>query len=234
MNRPADVAEAKARLAALGFSWLPLVDTTVDELTIQTIKLFQAIKNGTDRIDGPQGNDGRIDVGGSTHRWLAARNAPRWMRLPTGSRADGYVKIVDGDRHDFGTDWLAAAIAGAGAAYRTHLDSHPGAAVLTINDASLPRGGPTDDHGGHETGLMADILLPRLDGRAGGGVVWESPTYDRAAMRAILRAFADQDATGFVLFNDPTLVADGLCRSYAGHDDHAHLRIVPPALGEPA
>jgi hypothetical protein len=229
-NAEPDVRAVKARLIDLGFDWLK-ADAAMGPETVRAIQLFQAIKNGFDRVINVK-NDGRIDPGGFTHRWLEAVNAPRWVRMPPGSAADGYIndEVADAsDNHDFGTDWLADTLRATGARYRdAHLKANPKASLLRINDASMPRGGDTPDHAGHETGLVCDVILPRRDGRAGGIRVGNEAVYDRSAMRAMIVAFLAQPLADRVLLSDPVLEAEKLCRSAAGHDNHAHWEIRPP------
>jgi hypothetical protein len=230
VNNPDDVRAVKKRLIELGFDWLT-PDHQAGPETVQVIKLFQAIKNGFNRVSDPR-NDGRIDVGGDTLKWLQAVNAPRWQQMPAGSKAEGYVndEIADtSDHHDFGTSWLADTLRDTGKTYKAdYLNSHSKAAVLTINDTSLPRGGDTPMHATHETGLACDIRLPRKDGKV-GGITVQSNSYDRNAMRAMLKAFWKQKRASRVLLSDQVLVAEGLCIAAAGHDNHAHFEIKPPA-----
>ncbi len=231
-NHPNDVIAVKNRLIALGFDWLAPATATVGPLTVKTIMLFQAIKNGLDVVNHVK-NDGLVTVNGPTHKWLEASNAPQWQQMPLGSKAEGYFnsEVADAsDNHDFGTAWLAATIHATGAAYRDHyLAAHPNAALLTVNDASRPQGGDTPDHHGHETGLVCDIRLPHKDGTAAGGIeTTDLAVYDRNAMRAMLVAFRAQPLADRIFLNDDKLIAEGLCRPLAGHDDHAHLEIIPP------
>lgn len=236
-NRPEDVRAVKQRLRQLGFTWISET-TAMDDSGIAAIRLFQAIKNGLHRVEHPR-NDGRIDRGGSTHRWLEALNAPRWQVMPRGSREAGFLNyelLDETDQHDYGTSWMAETIIAAGAAYRdAHLSAHPAASLLTINDVSLPRGGNTPHHSTHETGLDCDCRLPRTDG-ASGGITWNlrgtmqpNPLYDREAARAMLRAIQRQPLWHRTLFNDPALIAEGLCIAAPGHDDHIHFEVRPPA-----
>lgn len=226
-NRPEDVVTVKRRLIELGFDWLA-PDAVIGPVTINAIRLFQAMKNGFDVLARPH-NDGRVDAGGQTLMWLNAVNAPRWVRLT--ERGDGFVntEILDaGDTHDFGSSWLDETLVAAGRRYRERwLDANPGAAPLTINDASMPRGGDTPNHTGHETGLVCDVRLPRRTGGA-GGITTASPQYDRDAMRAQILAFLDQDLADKVLLIDEELNSEGICRPASGHDNHAHFEIRPP------
>lgn len=229
-NKPDDFRAVKTRLIELGFDWLAAegVIDQVDQLTIDTIKLFQTIKTGLNTITG----DGRVDVNGDTLKWLQASNAPRWQTMPAGSRAEGFVndELADhSDHHDFGTNWLADTLRGAGAKYKADfLSLHPSAAVLSINDTSLPRGGPTRAHATHQSGLASDIRLPHKDGNVGGITVGQT-AYDRSAMRAMLNAFLAQPLARRVLLNDSVLRAEGLCSFADGHENHGHFEVKPPA-----
>lgn len=231
VNNSDDVRAVKTRLIELGFDWLATAGQIdqVDQLTVKTIKLFQTIKAGLNQITG----DGRVDVNGDTLRWLQAVNAPRWLMMPAGSNAEGFVntELADhSDQHDFGTNWLADTLRAAGAKYRADfMNSHPTAPPLSINDTSLPQGGFTSAHATHQSGLASDIRLPRKDGGVGGGITVSSSAYDRNAMRAMLRAFRAQPLSLRVLLNDDVLRGEGLCSFAPGHDNHGHIEVRPPA-----
>lgn len=225
-NRNEDVRALKEHLVDLGFDWLT-VNETVDDALRRVINLVQSMRAGRNSLRG----DGRVDVPGPTYEWLRAANAPRWQIMPQGDRADGFFnfELTDPtDDHEFGAAWMADTIREAGAWYRDrYLGNQPDAALLTINDVSLPRGGNTPDHSGHETGLACDLRLPRQDGTAPGETTYRHPQYDRDAMRAMLRAVRAQPKVTRILFNDAALIREGLCQRSAGHDDHAHFEIAP-------
>jgi hypothetical protein len=231
-NAPEEVRLVRRRLHELGFEWLDDSTKADDDLT-ETIRLFQAIKSSASVVAG---QDGRIDPGAITHRWLQARNSPRWMKIVESPGDTGWEKLIDGDRHDFGTNWLQDVIVTAGVRYsEAHLSSHTHTAKIVVNDISRPRGGDTTEHEGHETGLMSDLRLPRKDGGS-GGITWqEKSEYDQVATRAMLEAFRDAFAEhklagSLVFFNDPALIIEGLCRRAKKHDNHMHVQIVAPAL----
>ena len=234
-NNAEDVYAVKKRLKDLGYDWINL-NQTMDDDTIQVIKLFQAIKNGYHVVNKPQ-NDGLIEVGGSTHLWLQADNAPRWQLMPAGSRKEGFhnyelIEQTD-DHHEYGTNWLAEVIQAAGKNYNeSYLADNPNAALLTLNDVSLPRGGNTPDHDGHETGLACDLLLPKDDGSA-GGITWNDDNYDRDAMRAMLTAIKSHELVTNIFFNDQLLKDQGLCTGLDNHDNHVHFEIKQPERGAP-
>ena len=245
-NQPDDVRTVQQRLVALGFDWVPtngtVGGTQSDDVTVKAIKLFQSIVIGSRKVVG----DGCVDVGGGTHKWLRAANAPRWLEVPAGSFADGYrnSELEEPEQFDHATSWMTATIEGAGAAYKiAHIDNHPTGttpALLTLNDFSPPRGGDAQGHAGHETGLDCDMRVPKKDGTAPGtgaeaGITWNkgngsqvNPDYDRDAMRAMLTAITNQPLWRRTFFNDPVLIGEGLCTAQPDHDDHAHFEINPP------
>jgi Putative peptidoglycan binding domain len=229
VNKSDDVLAVKTRLVELGFTFIS-ADAVMGPLTIKAIKLFQAAKNGLNIVNDPR-NDGRVDFEGDTIKWLQAVNAPRWQRMPAGSVAEGFVNdnIADlSDNHDFGTSWMAETLSGAGANYRDgFLATDPQAALLHINDTSLPRGGDTPVHHGHEAGLASDIRLPRKDGTVGGITVTDQ-RFDRNAMRALIQAFRAQKLASRVFLNDEDLIREGLCQAVPGHHNHTHFEIKPP------
>lgn len=226
VNHSEDVKKVKNRLRELGFTWIG-TSNSIDTGTIQAIRLFQSIIVGESNVLG----DGRVDLGGLTHSWLQASNAPRWQIMPTSAKANGFINFELGDtsdNHDFGTDWLARTILAAAQDYQqTHRNANPSATPLVINNVSLPVGGDTPTHAGHETGLMCDVLLARKDGDF-GGITFRDAIYDRQAMRAIIHSIRRQKLVRAVFFNDPTLIAERLCSFVAGHDNHVHFEINPP------
>jgi len=232
-NVPADVRALKQHLVDLGFDWLS-IDDRVDDDLVAVIDLAQSIRNGRNTVRG----DGRVDVPGPTYDWLRAADVARWQRMDEGGGADdGFVNIEvrdPNDDHDFGTSWMAATLRDAGRSYfDVHLATHPDDAPITVNDVSRPRGGDTPDHSGHESGLAADLRLPRVDGSAPGSTTHTSSSYDRDAMRAQLRALRHQPMVSRILFNDPILIGENLCTRASGHDDHVHVELapLPPLVG---
>ncbi len=225
-NRPEDVLALKERLVELGYDWLT-ADDTVDADLREAINLIQSIKLGRNTLQG----DGCVDVPGPTYDWLRAGNAPRWQLMPEGSPDEGFVNVEradPSDNHDFGTDWMAETIRCAAIWYRdNYLASNVNAALLTINDVSLPHGGNTPDHEGHETGLACDLRLSRQDGTAPGSTTFSDNVYDQDGMRAMLQAIRHQPQVSRILFNDPLLIAEHLCAHADGHDNHAHFEIMP-------
>ena len=229
-NAPEDVTALRRRLCSLGFRWVDTELTTADDALVDAIRLFQSIVEARNVVSG----DGRVDVPGGTYDWLRSANAPRWVRMPAGSvdlGLDNHELRDTHDDHDWGTSWMVETLQGAGRNYkRDYLDAgHADATPLTINDVSLPRGGDTPDHAGHECGMAGDVRLPRTDGEA-GEITRRDELYDRGAARAQLKAFLAQPLFRRALFNDSVLIAEGLCRRSPNHDHHIHFEILAPPL----
>ena len=232
VNRVNDVKAVQERLKELGFHWLKVNGKTCPE-TIHAIKLFQGIKNGTHRVLVSK-NDGRVDPDGETHKWLRARNAPRWMMMKGNGPGFVNVEIADkSDDHDFGTSWLNTTIEQVGAEYEKNYRKKNQATLISVNDASRDAGQDTPDHKGHETGLSVDLRLPEKgnSSAAKGGLTYNSEHYDQSATFAMLRAFRAHPLCkqSSIYFNDPDLIQAGLCTESPGHDNHIHVEIsVPP------
>jgi Mannosyl-glycoprotein endo-beta-N-acetylglucosaminidase len=229
INRPVDVKAVKARLQELGYDWAgDPNDGKIKDGTIFAIRLFQSIVYGASTTNNA---DGRIDVGGFALSWLQASNAPRWTTIPA---TDQLISLFNfeqqdtNDNHDYGTDWLATALRSIAKSYHQSFRAkNPARAPLAINDASIPQGGDTPDHAGHETGLMCDLMLPQQNGQF-GGITFRSQEYDQRATRAMLVAIKNYSLVRKVLFNDPDLIAAGWCNPAPAHDDHIHFEISPP------
>ncbi|WP_066382612.1 glucosaminidase domain-containing protein [Anabaena sp. CA = ATCC 33047] len=231
VNKPDDVKAVKARLYELGYTWAGEPNTpSINRGLYDAIRLFQSIIAGRSTVQG----DGRVDVDGTTHQWLQAANAPRWVLMPESEPDNGFINgelAQTHDHHDFGTHWLAETIKNIAQDYQnSYRNTRPNAAPFAINDVSLPHGGDTPDHRGHETGMMCDVFLPRKNGQF-GGISWTNAEYDRDATRAILKSIRQQKLVrlGAVFFNDSTLIREGLCKPLGGHDHHIHFEINPPA-----
>jgi hypothetical protein len=225
VNKSSEVIAVKKRLASLGYTWVGNLNDA-DRTTgfIQAIKLFQSIILGRSTVDEV---DGRIDVGGHTHRWLQAKNAPVWQLMPDSDPSINFVNYErqqTDDNHDYGTSWLSAAILEIAKEYHR---TNPNSAPFTINDVSIPHGGDTPDHHGHETGLMCDVNLPRTNGES-GNITWMDDTFDRNAARSLIVAMRKHPLVRLVYFNDKILMGEHLCDHAVGHDNHIHFEIDPP------
>jgi len=103
-----------------------------------------------------------------------------------------------------------------------------GQGKVPLGDVSFEHGGDIPGHASHELGVDADIWPIRTDSAqcTGARITWQSAAYDRAATRTLVQAIrsAAPGHVALVYFNDPVLIAEGLTRSYANHDNHIHIR----------
>jgi len=123
--------------------------------------------------------------------------------------------------HNWGTAETVAAIAAAGSVM-----VKAGYGQIAVGDMSLELGGDTPLHVAHEVGLDADLRpMRKANDQCSHGSNWRLAAYDRSATRALIRAIqaATPGHVKFILFNDPQLIAEGLTRYQAGHDDHLHV-----------
>ncbi|MFE6409891.1 penicillin-insensitive murein endopeptidase [Streptomyces sp. NPDC057837] len=103
-----------------------------------------------------------------------------------------------------------------------------GAGRLPVGDAGFEHGGDIPGHASHETGLDIDVWPVRTDAAqcTAGRITWQSPAYDRAATRRLVREIRAKAPghVALIYFNDPQLIAEGLTTSYPNHDNHLHIR----------
>lgn len=235
-NDPADVAKVRDRLVELGYKWVSHVTSGTDKEFIRTITLFQSIYKGKGQASN---GDGRIDLQGTTHRWLAAQNAPAWVRI----ESEGYgwkfaTPLAYGNGNGaYTTSWMADRIWWAGFEYATTAYwAVENAPPLWIRDCSPEKGGEAKGHKSHETGLDVDMRLPllppytdkfdRLEGKE-----YTKKFHYEAALRQV-QAIRTHMNPSLVLFNDPRFIDAGLSTHEANHGNHYHIRIKPPERKE--
>ena len=98
---------------------------------------------------------------------------------------------------------------------------------IAVGDVSLEHGGNSAGHETHERGLDVDIRpLRKANDQCTRRTVWTSAAYDRAATRAMVKAFRAlaRGHVKLIYFNDPVLIREGLTTWHSGHDDHLHVR----------
>jgi peptidoglycan hydrolase-like protein with peptidoglycan-binding domain len=123
--------------------------------------------------------------------------------------------------HNWGTAETVAALEAAGSVM-----VKAGYGQIAVGDMSLELGGDTPLHVAHEVGLDADLRpMRKANDQCSHGSNWRLTAYDRSATRALIKAIqaATPGHVKFILFNDPQLIAEGLTRYLAGHDDHLHV-----------
>ena len=108
---------------------------------------------------------------------------------------------------------------------------HPSGPRIGIGSISLNGGGPMPPHRSHQDGLDVDLRPVRSDGRE-APTTWRDPAYSRAATQRLVDLLLGNRVLGVqrILFNDPAVTG---VRAYLGHDDHLHVRLLPPAARRP-
>jgi len=220
--------------------------TTASKKLDRTIRLFQAICKGQRRVKGNKKSkdaDGRIDLHGNTHRWLAAENAPRWVNMKDKS-GPGFKCVTCDYRNTYATSWMLEKLKSAGWSYMKRAFSS-GLERSTwprmwVRDFSRHTGGRTQGHGTHQTGLNVDMRLPVIEQskyqpgmafKSGEGSGSYDKFFDRDVAKLQLQAIKEKmtnNKKGNILFNDKKLRRAGLCNKYANHGGHYHITIFPP------
>jgi hypothetical protein len=246
-NASVDVVAVRDRLVELGFDWISGITLGTEKDFIRVIKLFQSICHGSGKLDH---GDGRVDPEGNTHRWLAAENAPGWVRI-FGRSGTGWRCTNDfvEDNGGFTTTWMLEALNAAGANYSMQQfalgltlvgvllvkDMPP----MWVRECSPRKGGNAAGHGSHETGLDVDMRLPLLPPDQAkwtdlGANGFNNKKFNRLAAELQLKAIKAPMNPQLVLFNDPEFIRKRLCTKHANHDQHFHIRIKPPVRKEGA
>lgn len=231
-NDPADVDKVKARFVELGFHWAAGISNPKSNDFIKLIRLFQCIFKGKSKLNA---GDGRIDRHGTTHKWLAAQNAPGWLNM-TGHQGIGWrvtPGLAFGGLNCWTTTWMNDRIQMAGMTYTVKKMLIPNAPPMWIRDMTRERGGPTSGHKSHQTGLDIDMRLPLLPPKTNNWDKLGPHTYDKFfyldAAIAQLEAIKAQMDPKHVFFNDPRCIKKHLCTREPNHGNHYHIRIKPPA-----
>lgn len=231
-NDPGDFQKVKKRFVELGYSWVATNTNPKSNEFIKLIKLFQCIIKGKSKTDS---GDGRIDRNGTTHRWLAANNAPGWVNM-TGKQGLGWRVTPDlafGGKNCWTTTWMQNRITMAGMTYAAKSLLIANSPPMWIRDMSAAKGGPTSGHKSHQTGIDIDMRLPLLppkttnwDKLAGSNY---TALFHLDAATAQLEAIKSMMDTKYIFFNDPRLISKGLCSREPNHGNHYHIRLKPPA-----
>ncbi|MCP3801093.1 penicillin-insensitive murein endopeptidase [Allokutzneria sp. A3M-2-11 16] len=136
--------------------------------------------------------------------------------------------LCDKDPDNNGTaNWgTGAAIGQFEAAARTFAATGQG--KIPLGDVSFEHGGAINGHSSHRVGMDVDIWPIRTDSAqcTAGRITWESPTYDRAATRQLVKAIraAAPGHVKVIWFNDPVLINEGLTAPLVNHANHLHIR----------
>lgn len=233
-NDPADVAKVKARLLELGYTRVEHCKTGRENDFALVIKLIQSMTKGSGKIDK---GDGKLSLHGETHKWLAAENAPAWVKVYGGSGL-GWQSTMDYKESNGGyaTSWLLDRLKWTGMMYR-------GLAFATVSDAPplwvrecSPRlaGKDPSGHKSHETGLDVDIRLPLLPPHTNEWFQLKGHNYTKLfhfeAAKIQCQMIKTYMQSKYIFFNDPRFTNDLRLTSFEpNHSEHYHVRIKPPA-----
>uniref|UniRef100_A0AAU2UZ21 Peptidoglycan-binding protein n=1 Tax=Streptomyces sp. NBC_00003 TaxID=2903608 RepID=A0AAU2UZ21_9ACTN len=129
--------------------------------------------------------------------------------------------------HRFGRTETARALLATAAAWRRR---HPRGPLIDIRDIGPRGGGPIPGHVSHRLGLDVDIRPMRSNGRQ-GPINWRQAGYSRALTQELVDLLLDNGVLRVhrIFFNDPEVRR---VQPQPNHDDHLHIRFVPPALPE--
>jgi peptidoglycan hydrolase-like protein with peptidoglycan-binding domain len=94
---------------------------------------------------------------------------------------------------------------------------------FSVGDMSKQGGGKFLGHSSHKDGQDVDIRPMRTDSQ-NAPVQYNWSPYSRAHTRSFLQDLRRFCVIEAVLFNDPELVKEKLCKSYKGHDNHIHVK----------
>ncbi|MDH3530869.1 MAG: penicillin-insensitive murein endopeptidase [Acidobacteriota bacterium] len=226
-NEPEDVTKVRNRLVELGFQGIDHVTDGKDKEFLHVLQLFQCITKGKHKLDW---GDSRVDVHGTTHKWLAAQNAPGWVHLE-GKSGIGW-QIAEFDHgNSWGSTWMLQRVQLAGLYYRAlvAVSGVADAPSMWIRDCAKKRGGKTRGHGSHQTGIDLDMRLPLLPPDTNKYDQLKGHDYDarfhRAAALLQCEAIKTTMNTRFVFFNDKEFKGKGLTTNQKNHSEHYHIRI---------
>jgi hypothetical protein len=231
-NDPSDVAKVCERLVELGYTRVKDCKKGKDQDLVLIIKLIQSMIRGSGKIDK---GDGTISHTGETHRWLAAQNAPAWVKV-YGESGIGWKSTMDYTESNGGyaTSWMLERLKWTGIAYRAAATfTVANAPQLWVRECSPKLAGknPTG-HKSHETGLDVDIRLPLLPPHTNDWFQLREHNYsklfhfDAAILQCeMLKKHMDSK---YIFFNDPRFIKKHLTSQEANHSEHYHVRIKPP------
>jgi hypothetical protein len=235
-NDPADVEKVVARFVELGYTWVSGITKGNASKLIKTIKLFQSTCKGKGQANN---GDGKISLHGNTHKWLAAKNAPAWVKI-YGQAGLGWTTTTRLEPSDYkesnggyGTSWLLERINWAGFTYSSRaVFSVSDAPPLWVRECSPAEGGDAYGHKSHETGIDMDIRLPLLPPQTNKWTQLKAHNYTElfhyeAAIVQLESIRATMDPKN-VFFNDKRFIGKGLSTHEANHSEHYHIRIKPP------
>ncbi len=200
-----DAVRAVQRLLNAKYHTSLVIDGVFGSNTKSKVKDFQShVGISADGIVGP-----------TTWRYLVSHffDLTRY-----GSSGTGWYHYYDDGNDDWGTANVIAQLLKVARDWYYQV----GSPRIGISDTSREHGGYFPPHQTHRDGLDTDIRILRNDGKE-ASTKWYWSSYSRSLTRLLLQMLWDTGMVSRVLFNDPTLINEGLCTYYDGHDDHLHV-----------
>lgn len=139
--------------------------------------------------------------------------------LPSEGRGFTTYRREPGGADQFGRASTIRALIALGEAWAQRRDRPR----IQVGDISRRGGGPMPPHASHQRGIDAD-LRPMMQNGLEAAVQWNSPLYSRELTRELVQLIRATNPGATIFFNDPRLIAEGLTRRMAGHDNHLHVR----------
>lgn len=96
-------------------------------------------------------------------------------------------------------------------------------AHISIGHISRKNGAVFPPHKSHRLGVDIDVRPFRND-LQNLPCRFQDINYNRDLTRKLIVMIRANTKVKLILFNDPVLIAEGLCRYYNGHDNHLHIR----------
>ena len=183
------------------------VDGSYGPLTTAAVKRFQAY------------------VGRSQKNYL---NDGDWSRLlgaferPNSTWCD----YRGGEGYNWGTATAVGAMEEVGAAWdRSRYGK------LSYGRLSRRTGGHLSPHTSHRVGLDVDVAaVNTAKSQCYRTVTYRDSSYNRSATRLFIQRIRATGQVKRILFNDPTLINEGLTQWATGHDDHLHVMFYETAF----
>lgn len=207
-----DVKAIQEKLAAAGYD-VGEIDGKFGPKTERALKQYQRDHGlQVDGIAGPRTYDSFNGVKSDGVNGGKPVKGPVNTQLP--DSGEGFTTY--GPRNmQWGTEQTVKNLEEIAARYKARTGK-----TLEIGDISKKGGGKTDRHETHLHGTDVDMRPPSKNG---GPSNWRDPNYDRDATRALIEEIRRTNPNARILFNDPVLIAEGLCSPAKGHDNHLHV-----------
>lgn len=98
------------------------------------------------------------------------------------------------------------------------------ASSISVGHISRKSGAKFPPHLSHRLGVDVDLRPMRNDLKNLPVTCDDRINYNRDLTRELIKMIRGNTKVKLILYSDPVLVAEGLCRAYPGHRNHLHTR----------